>query len=352
MTTTQIRFDELLPPLDDEQYRALKADIAKHGVLVPLEVDAGSGTILDGHHRAKIAAELGIECPRAERHFNTDEERVEHAIKLNLLRRQMGPVTWAETFRSLAQVRGVRLGRGKGDPSGKTATVAVLAEELGVPERTAQRRMRLAEELSTQPDLAEAVDRGDMHAKQAIREKRKREAQTRTSAKPTSAPSGRYEVIYADPPWRYDYAASSDRTIEAQYPTLELDEIKAIQPPTADDAVLFLWTTSPKLREGLEVIAAWGFEYRTCMVWVKDQIGMGYYARQQHELLLIGRRGSFPPPEPSDRPSSVIEAPRGKHSEKPQVVYELLERMYPNSSRCEMFARAKRPGWTSWGNEV
>ncbi len=61
----------------------------------------------------------------------------------------------------------------------------------------------------------------------------------------------------------------------------------------ADDSVLFMWATSPKLREAMQVVEAWGFDYKTCMVWVKDKIGMGYYARQQHELLLIAKRGDI-----------------------------------------------------------
>ncbi len=88
------------------------------------------------------------------------------------------------------------------------------------------------------------------------------------------------------------------------------------------------------------------------MVWVKDRIGMGYYARQQHEFLLIGRRGSLPVPDPEDRPASVVTAPRGEHSAKPDLFYQLIERMYPLAERCELFQRRPRPGWAGWGNEA
>ena len=116
--------------------------------------------------------------------------------------------------------------------------------------------------------------------------------------------------------------------------------------------VLFLWTTSPKLREGLQIVDAWGFEYRTCMVWVKDRIGMGYYARQQHELLLIGARGNIPAPPPAVRPPSVIHAPRTEHSAKPDEAYEVIERMYPDYPKCELFQRRPRDGWVGWGNQI
>ena len=123
---------------------------------------------------------------------------------------------------------------------------------------------------------------------------------------------------------------------------MTLDEIKALTIPSADDAVIFLWVTSPKLAEGLEVMDAWGFSYRTSMVWVKDRIGMGYYARQQHEFLLIGRRGSLPVPDPEDRPASVVTAARGEHSAKPDEFYDLIERMYrsPRGASCSSGGRA------------
>jgi N6-adenosine-specific RNA methylase IME4 len=135
---------------------------------------------------------------------------------------------------------------------------------------------------------------------------------------------------------------------------MELDEIKALDVPAADDSVLFLWATSPKLAEALEVMDAWGFTYRTCMVWVKDRIGMGYYARQKHELLLVGARGSLPAPEPENRPSLVFESPRGDHSKKPDLFYQLIETMYPeyDDLRMELFARQRREGWEPWGFEA
>jgi len=119
------------------------------------------------------------------------------------------------------------------------------------------------------------------------------------------------------------------------------------------DSVLILWTTSPKFAEALLVLEAWGFTYRTCMVWDKEIIGMGYYARQQHELLLFAARGALPVPEAANRPPSVIRIRRdSKHSAKPEEFYTIIERMYPEYEKLEMFARNKREGWHSWGNQA
>jgi N6-adenosine-specific RNA methylase IME4 len=167
----------------------------------------------------------------------------------------------------------------------------------------------------------------------------------------------RCAVIYADPPWRYEHNETPDgegtgRAIENQYTTMTTAAISALDVPAADDAVLFLWATNPKLAEALEVMAAWGFTYRTNMVWVKDRIGMGYYVRGQHELLLVGKRGGLPVPDPANRPASVINAPVGEHSAKPEAFYGLIERMYAGLPKAELFARAERPGWHHWGHGV
>ena len=167
-------------------------------------------------------------------------------------------------------------------------------------------------------------------------------------------PDGTYNLIYADPPWRYEHCKTDNRKIENQYPTMELDDICAleVQSVAAPDCVLFLWATSPKLSESIQVIEAWGFNYRTCMAWVKDRIGMGYYARQRHELLLIATQGTPHPPSESNRPDSVTEAPREEHSKKPDRFYEIIESMYPKAEKVELFCRRPREGWTAWGNEV
>ena len=165
-------------------------------------------------------------------------------------------------------------------------------------------------------------------------------------------PIDKYDVIYADPPWTYNFTQAPNRSIEKEYPTMDIKDICKLKIPSADNSILFLWCTSPKLiPEGVEVIRSWGFTYKTSMVWVKDKIGMGYYARSRHEFLLIATKGKPGVPEPAVRPDSVIEAPRTKHSKKPEL-YEMIERMYPNRKYLELFARNKRENWKSWGNEV
>src|SRR5205085_7232899 len=122
---------------------------------------------------------------------------------------------------------------------------------------------------------------------------------------------------------------------------------------TTPDAVLFLWSTCPKLDEAMQVIRGWGFRYRTMAVWAKDQIGMGYYFRQQTECLLLAVKGEPPVPLPENRPPSLFYAPRTDHSQKPEQAYDTIERMYPELRKIELFARGRpRAGWSVWGNQA
>ncbi|HXA30953.1 MAG TPA: ParB N-terminal domain-containing protein, partial [Acidimicrobiales bacterium] len=153
---------QVLDDLDPDALAALRSDIEAHGVQVPIVVTT-AGEVVDGHNRLAIATELGIECPSVRVNLD-DQAATEAALRLNLLRRHMGPVSWANAFRRLAEVRGVRLGV-KGRQ--KNDTASLLARELGVAPRTAQRRLRLADKLAGHPQIAGRVDRGEMDGRRA-----------------------------------------------------------------------------------------------------------------------------------------------------------------------------------------
>lgn len=220
--------------------------------------------------------------------------------------------------------------------------------DLGLDKRTS----KLAQDIAALPEeKIEAVKQGVLSISKSLREAA--QEQTRATRKAQSIPDGKYSLIYADPPWRYDFSQSESREIENHYPTMEVEDIckLPIGSLADDNCVLFLWATNPKLREALRVVEAWGFEYKTNMVWVKDKIGMGYYARQKHEILLIATKGDHMTPPPDKRPESVLCADRTKHSRKPLEFYDLLEYMYPTAKRIELFSRLDRKGWNAWGNE-
>ena len=159
-------------------------------------------------------------------------------------------------------------------------------------------------------------------------------------------------LVLADPPWRYDFSETDNRQIENQYPSATVDEIISHRPETQDDCVLLMWATVAKLREAFDVLDGWGFEYKTHAVWDKEKIGMGYWFRGQHELLLVGTKGSASPPPVEARVSSVFREARGKHSEKPRCVYEWIEQAFKDHTKLEMYCRAPRDGWLVFGNEA
>jgi N6-adenosine-specific RNA methylase IME4 len=209
-------------------------------------------------------------------------------------------------------------------------------------------------ELITRAKAGESVTAKPV-AKQIRRDERERDLAAATEAASQTLGTKLYGVIYADPPWSfevYDADSGMQRAAENHYPCMDTDAIAALRVPAADDCVLFLWSTAPHLPEALEVMRAWGFSYRSNLVWRKDRIGLGYWFRNQHELLLVGVRGDVPAPAPADRFSSVIEVPRTEHSAKPDAVAAMIERMFSTVPKLEMFARKARPGWDSQGNEV
>ena len=248
---------------------------------------------------------------------------------------------------------------------GTCQTYAWVANEIGFSRRLENLSFSHHQEAARASSTAEQ----DKWLKQAVRKKwssnelraalSRQTAVDRTKKTELEAETlGKFAVLYADPPWRYENPpmGGSNRSIENHYPTMELEEICAL--PVADiaheNSVLFLWATSPKLSECMEVVKAWGFNYRTKMVWVKDKIGMGYHVREQHESLLIVKRGELPPPAVDNRPSSVVEAPRLEHSAKPPIFYDIIDKMYPDVRKIELFARGTldREWWTTWGNQA
>lgn len=175
----------------------------------------------------------------------------------------------------------------------------------------------------------------------------------------TSPPLPKLEsqVIYADPPWSYNNEGFDESAVN-QYPTLTLEEIcnftdssgRKIKQLTSDRAVLFLWVTYPLAPEGMDVIKAWGFQYRAQMVWVKNKtLPIGWWVKPRHELLYIACKGIEM--MPSVKFDSVFEYEVTTHSKKPEIVYEWIEKMY-SGPYIELFARNTRPGWESWGNEL
>lgn len=193
--------------------------------------------------------------------------------------------------------------------------------------------------------------------RQGNKAERRAERERNLATKQAALPNKRYGVIYADPEWRFEvYSRDTgmDRSADNHYPTSSTEQIceRPVADIAADDCVLFLWATVPMLPDALCVMDAWDFKYKSHCVWAKDRIGTGYWFRNQHEILLVGTRGNVPAPAMGTQIESLVDAPVGRHSEKPDQFYELIERYFPNLPKIELNARAARPGWDAWGYEA
>jgi N6-adenosine-specific RNA methylase IME4/ParB-like chromosome segregation protein Spo0J len=373
---------DCFPLIEGEEFSEFVADIMANGVREPVVLY--EGMILDGRNRYRASQIAGVDCPLQTYSGN---DPVGFVVSLNLRRRHLNEGQRAWVAAKLANLS-------DGQRASQICEGAVTREQaaklLNVSERSVDNarvvRDRGAPELqdkvargavapSTAADVArlpqekqrDIVARGEKEILQAAKQIRAEKAVERRTERierieeiskgnaPLLTPR-RYPIIYADPPWRYENPpiGATSRAIENHYPTMTLEEICAL--PVADiaaeDALLYLWATAPKLAECFQVVTAWGFQYRTNLVWVKDKIGMGYHARNQHELLLVCRRGEMPPPEAGTQSSSVIFADRTEHSAKPVAFYELIERLYAGIGKIELFSRSPREGWAAWGNQA
>lgn len=203
------------------------------------------------------------------------------------------------------------------------------------------------------------------------------DAQNRTKINPLDElypdlPQEKYDIIYADPPWDYggkmQYDKSSIKSenegfkknifISAaafKYPTVKLNDLKKldVKSISAEDSLLFLWTTGPQLANSIELGKAWGFEYKTiAFVWDKMIHNPGQYTLSQTELCLVFKKGRIPKPRGARNVRQLIQFQRGEHSEKPESVIEGITRMFPTQKKIELFARNNYNGWDNWGLEI
>lgn len=206
-------------------------------------------------------------------------------------------------------------------------------------------------DVATQLEAAEMVVSGAAKSvKDAVKQMQHQERQERGQ----NLPEGVYSIVYADPAWEYRNSGTNNAAA-TRYDTMPTEKI--CQLPTeiglqvAPEAVLFMWATNPLLLDAFAVIRAWGFEYKTNRVWVKDRNAGGFYTLGQHELLLIATKGTGW--EPDKYFTSIIEGNVTEHSRKP-LIHDQIEAMYPKQRYVELFARDNDPrdGWTFWGDQA
>jgi N6-adenosine-specific RNA methylase IME4 len=280
--------------------------------------------------------------------------------------------------RRLGEVMAEMPRAGVGGREGCSENPLPTLPEMGIGKNLAHRARTTAAMPS--PDFEKLVANGRDEVLKSVeravvsKEKRKEKHQEIAArAVAAIASKGPFPVIYADPPWKWGHFGQQDyeneqgkgRTPDQHYPTLTHEEILAfsvdglsVAELAHTDAALFLWCTSSNLPRASEVMYQWGFQFKSSAAWVKIsdgrlQTGTGLVFRNSHEILLYGTRGKMPGPQ--WQPPSVFLAPRGRHSAKPAIVRQAIEKMYPDfdaRSRLELFAREQNDGWTAYGLET
>ena len=366
-------YAKMFPKMATAEFEELKRDIKMNGLRQPIVMH--QGLILDGRHRFAACSDLDIEAAQEDFDGN-DAAALSYVISTNLHRRHLNESQRAMVAAELANMS-------EGRP--KTAQICApsvsqtdAAKKLNVSRKSVQNAkavrdkgtdelkdrvksgnmaVSVAEKIARMPKDKQAEILKDPKPEQAIKkvaraEKEKALAE-KTITKSLASKTQLFGVVYADPPWRFETYSENgmDRSADNHYPTMSLNDIAALKVPAADDCVLYLWATVPMLPEALNVMEAWGFKYKSQIVWVKDRIGTGYWTRNQHEILLIGTKGGIPAPAQGSQPSSVINAPLGRHSQKPAIFAEIIESLFPATPKVELFCRSPRAGWSVYGNE-
>ena len=175
-------------------------------------------------------------------------------------------------------------------------------------------------------------------------------------------PSGKFEILYADPPWDYKgqlqhngKGGSDTGGAVRHYSTVTLDDLIGLDVPgiMAENSLLFMWTSSPHLDQAIDLGKGWGFSWATvAFVWNKMKTNPGFYTLSQCELCLVFKHGKIPAPRGARNIRQYVEVERGQHSQKPPEVAKRIKKMFPSQRKIELFAREKTPGWTAWGNEM
>lgn len=367
----------LFPEMQEAEFDELKQDISRNGQQMPILLYEGK--VVDGRHRLRACAELGI-VPRFEKMLAANDAEVNQAVvSINLHRRHL-----TESQRALVAARLTNSTVGTNQHTAGAVSQKRVAEELGISVDSVLRGKTVLKKGA--PELVAAVASGKINissaatlaalakqdqsqlnfddikaiqdASKAInkakfetrRQERLQDIETkRANNKPLVASLGTFSVIYADPPWNYM------GELAVGYPCMSVQEIcdMPIAEICADDAVLLMWCSSSLLAEALQVVESWGFTFKTSAVWDKNVPGQGAYFRQAHEVLMIAIKGSVPEVPYSARPSSVLKYPRLGHSRKPAELYQLIDEMYPELNKIELFCRGEPHGvgWTGWGNE-
>lgn len=395
MSILKIKYSKLIPELTKEEYGQLEENIKKFGCLSPIIINKHD-TILDGHNRYKICTDNKIKFSVEVLELFSEDDETKFIYHHQLGRRNL-------TDEQRKMILGKLYNAQKQDHGGDRKSIAQnepliplisstaknISEEQKVSEATVKRAGKFVDDIesinkidnkfeslllnknikATANEVTQlaAEVKIDKHQAKKIIDKVIKDGKSISAArrevvnssleikklKPTDK---KYQVIYADPPWVYDSTLPHKYgDVQKHYQNMSIEDIcnMPVNKISDKDCVLFIWVTSPKLPLVFDVIKAWGFEYKTSFVWDKIKHNVGYYNSVRHEFLLIAGKGkSTPTMDKKILHDSVISIERSDiHSKKPEEFRKLIEELYPNTQKIELFSRKVVKGWDNFGNQ-
>lgn len=390
---SDIQIGARLRQVKDAKVREISESIAQVGLLSPVELTEEFKLVF-GRHRLAAVQRLGwttipaniraydslhAELAEIDENLYRNEltvlEQGEHLERRKEIYEALNPNAKAEARRAAGMNKA--LGNNVAPVSGATFVESVealtgksksaikeeiqIARDIAEPVKDLIRDTELADkktellslarmEPEKQQQAAEMLVSGEAKSvKDAARLIRRAEV-----AEVAVIPSGKFRVVYADPPWKYgDGLTENYGGTQYHYPSMTISELcdMPVVDMAEDNAVLFLWVTSPLLEDCFPIIKAWGFKYKASFVWDKVKHNMGHYNSVRHEFLLVCTRGSCTP-DVSKLYDSVQSIERSdKHSEKPEEFRQIIDTIYPHGARLELFARKDVEGWEAYGNQ-
>tara|TARA_R100000231_G_scaffold137735_1_gene114624 strand:+ start:42 stop:1172 length:1131 start_codon:yes stop_codon:yes gene_type:complete len=372
MIQVKDEFKKLIPPLSIDEHTQLTLNICKEGIREPLIL--WNNYIIDGHNRFEIAKQFNLEYKTINKEFENEDEVKEWMILNQFGRRNLSAYQRSVLALELEDVFRIKAKENQGlrtdilqisaeskpiDTRKELSKVASVSHDTIAKVKKIQEKA--PEEIKTKLSTGEisinaAYKEIKKEEKKEERDKKIEEVKQKIETENLKELNKKYHVIAIDPPWAYnekggfssdDYDAQNNRGA-VDYPTMTVEQIKKIELPSANDSVLFLWTTHAFLRDSFDIMKHWGFEYKATIVWDKVKMGMGRNIRMQVEFCLLGVKGKPIIQGSSER--DIITEARREHSRKPEAFYEMVERMCIGN-KLDYFSRQKRNNWEHYGAE-
>jgi N6-adenosine-specific RNA methylase IME4 len=365
-------FKKLIPALTPEEFKQLEQNCLDEGIREKIIV--WDGFIIDGHNRYEIATKWGLDYQTESKRFK-DESEVREWMILN----QFGRRNLSNYQRSVLALELEEVFKVKAIQKQKNAGGAVPQKSAEAPIETRKELAKVANvshdtiakvkkiEAVATPEVKAQLSTGEISINQAYQEIKKEEKKAERielieqqieDIEQGLLPEleGLFDVVSVDPPWPYEGESKNVTSFDAvgrrvanPYPEMSIEDIKKIEMPLMDDAVVLLWTTHKFLPDAFEILKEWGMDYKATLVWNKEKIGMGAWFRMQCEFCLVGIKGK--PYWENTTFRDILNEPRREHSRKPDSFFEMIEKI-TMGRRLEYFSREKRNGWEVFGNDI